>query len=230
MARQERRKIVLQHQMSEKAASKTIAAGEIRLPPDVPEKWLIQLKETVKQDNKKIFWTTVASSTVIAALLGVIANFSLESYKARLNSNLEKYKVELQQQNRIRNETYEAYSALSLQLNRFSERLDDYVGVCKVAADHPEEKQFAEWARQAWGSLTDQIGDVTRAKNNNHVDRVIAQEADKLTGPVIKNLNEVQESPYRNPYLINRHEDLKRTISELQNRVEELKKSLALQN
>ena len=201
---------------------------ETTLPPDLPEKWLIQIKDALKQDNKRIFWTTVAGSSVIAALLGVIANFALESYKARLNHRLETHKVELQQQNKVRNETYEAYSAVSLQLERFSERLDDYVGVCKIAAEHPEEKKFSEWAQQAWGSLADQIGDLTQAKNHNKVDKVIAQEADKITGPIMKNLNEVQESPDKNPTLVQKHGEIKSAISELQNRIEDLKKNLTL--
>src|SRR5215213_2178250 len=103
-----------------KPLPETNGPRETGIPADLPEKWLTQIKDALKQDNRRIFWTTVAGSSVIAALLGVIANFALESYKARLNHGLETHKVELQQQNKVRNETYEAYSALLLQLEQFS--------------------------------------------------------------------------------------------------------------
>jgi hypothetical protein len=205
----------------------TIPAGQPVVLPDLPHTWLVQLKESLRQDNKKMFWATVAGSSVIAASLTILSSFLLEGYKANLNHDLEKYKIELQQQNKVRNETFEAYSVLLGQIDKLDETLDEYILTCLAAAKQPNEKELTDAAKESWDALSDQIGEVTTAKGNNKIDAGLAGEIDSVIGSILEN-QPTPKAPHNNPALVDRQKELKQGIIEIKKKLQKTKNNLVL--
>jgi hypothetical protein len=132
----------------------------------LPQEVINQLQGALKKENKSLFWSTLAGSSVIAALIGVLADRSLEAYKAHLASDnekfIEKYKVELQQKAMLSNAQREAYSQLATKFIDFDNDLRVLLTLWQFELEHPHRmKVSSRNVKQSYDKLvvmTDDLG------------------------------------------------------------------------
>jgi hypothetical protein len=218
-------------------------ANPVSLPAELPDRWLVQLREVQAKDRKQAILTSIAGSTVLATVIGVFASFFVESYKAGLNRNNEISRLELEYQKKHEaeqaninlqykklgvDEQRRALEDLASQVRAFENELDVYIGICKRAVEHPQVDYTAP-ATQSLVTLLDQIGKANDAARNSQIaQEEISKRVQKVTGGVNINLASVINNPKVNPKLIQEEEQLHKEIREIKEAIESQKQSLNL--
>ncbi len=161
-----------------------MSIDEKGLSSSIPEEWLKQLREVLKQDNKKAFVVTVLSSSVIAALLSVIANFGLESYKAHLSASIEEQKADYQLKNDQLKEKRQMYAKLTSDFRQFEVDLKTCSIACKLAMKNRTNISLVDLALHQCDVLSDQMKEVTNAKTDPLIDEAIVDRIDRILDPL----------------------------------------------
>lgn len=211
---------------------------------NMPESWLNQFSDRVrdilKQEKKTIVLGTIAGSSVLAAILGIAADYFLVPYRARYQARLA-YETKLsdlilQNQDTELAERRKAYVVLDKELEKIAKLLNTYISTCEQVSKDPASKGYVDFAKSSWDSLTNQLGEVTNAKNACHslnsADNQTADDVDEFLGRLALNLfaTEVQKNKEKNPELIRLMPEINSAIKKIREEITKKKQQLNLQS
>ena len=212
------------------------------LSSQMPATWLDQLskviKDTFHEERRGIIWATIAGSSVLAAFLGLVGDFLLVPYKARYEANVafnsKLADLTLQNQNRTLEKRREAYENLDKELEKILRTLRTYVSTCEQVKNNAGAKGYVDFARSSWDSLTNELGDVTTAKNVcsniNQDDKDTPKAVDAVLGKLGPNLfsASVQKNKEINAELIQLMPELEDGITKVREQINGRKAGLTL--
>jgi hypothetical protein len=185
------------------------------LPAEFPAGWLNQIREAVRQDNRRAFWITLLSSTVVAALLTVIANFGLETYKASLNSDIEQKKADQQLRNEQLKEKRVVYTRLAQDFRDFQVELKTCQVSCKLALNSRGNGALRAIAQQQCGAVSDKMSDIFDSKLDPLIDGEISDEIDQIFDPLGNQLSEELDDSSKIERLSNLIDGLEQSVKKL---------------
>lgn len=70
----------------------SVDGAHIHLPAKLPDAWLKDIKDSVRESKKRLIITTILGSSLLSGLLGVVGNYFLEGHK--LDLQFKKLRVE----------------------------------------------------------------------------------------------------------------------------------------
>lgn len=187
-----------------------MAGDDVKLPDEIPPKWLEQLKAAIKQDAKKTIWLAIISSSVLAALIGATANFGLEAYKDRNSRNA-----------KSREEKHQAYKNLSEKLVNFESSLTATGRNCRFILTNKPAPQPNE-RRDTLNNLLNNSSDLFKAASSNYINDELRRKILEITedvaqksGPLLQNVDD-QEA---NRNFATLYEKLTPSISEFKKKI-----------
>jgi hypothetical protein len=135
---------------------------EFRLPDRIPDAWLTDLKNAVRESRAKLIVTTVLSSSLLTGVLSTVGNYYIDSKKAVSSAALELKKDRAKEKLRL-------YDSLSGKLNDFKQALHLSLLIFNDAKTKMEDKNMSSNVAQSIQSLLDQMMEIAdaRAKIND---------------------------------------------------------------
>jgi len=180
--------------------------------------------------TKTTFWASILGSAVIAASVSAVANSRLEAFKAEQNKELEKYKLELQNQNSALTKIIAVHSLLAERLDQFSDELNNYVRVVQIASQSGRNGALLQEARRSWTDLSERMAELEEVRKRNAIAPALSEQIDTvLLAPVSRSLATVQQQPHNNPALVRLYnERLRQEISEIRKTIKDAENHLTL--
>jgi hypothetical protein len=152
--------------------------------------------------NKTTILVGVMSSAVVAAAVTLVGNARLETYRAEQNRQLEKYKVDLQNENAALNKRISAISTLAERFNGFADELNNYIRVLQIVSRNRPTSSLVQESRRSWSGLAEKMADLNDARKQDSIDHELSEEIDgNLLVPANRNLAAVQRHASQNPDL-----------------------------
>jgi|GEM_PF-5571295 len=168
-------------------ASPTVSlplAYEVRLPEKLPEGWLSDLKNAIKESRKKLILTTILSSSLLTGIISTVAGYYLETKKAALE--LRKHDAA---------QKIELYDTLNNDINDFKYTIDATDILLGIAKEQREESLSAQVSMQVKAVLDQmRVVEKTATKVN---DRDLHELFRSAVTPLTPELNKAtQDSNY----------------------------------
>lgn len=158
------------------------------LPPKLPDPWLAQIRDAVRQDSRKTLLLTVLGSSVVAALITGGLNWGLEWYKTRTSANVEKYKACLDIQKENLREKRAIYTKLAEKYMHFKVAVDNTVATCETAANQRNNTQLLRFAYGSLDGVSEQLAEIQAATQDPSIDQQLRSELTKINdvvGPLV---------------------------------------------
>lgn len=196
--------------------------------PLLSEDWIKELRETLKNDNRKVLLSTILGSSVLAALIGAGASIGLERLRFSSSANLEDYKAAVQIRTSQLIEARAAYSTLGDKLTQIGLDLDFLVRLWRYEIKGAANQSFSKDADAYFDQLTDHMNELyTLINNDTKTDPNVRQRIRDAINNLSVRLNEVQKNTRMiSGFVAIYEEKTKKEIVDIKMDIEEKKKSL----
>lgn len=170
--------------------------NKINLPDQMPEKWLTQIKEKLRDSAGKIILTAILGSSLLSTVFTSFANWYIENHKSQLVVKLDQVKEKLN--------TYKllAESIAELEKNARSSQI-----LLVAATKNPSQ---TERSKEAVISLANQIAVVQDRKNKIDISKETQQLVLDTLDPLGTRIQSSQTNPDNNTFT-----DLAQTLKTL---------------
>lgn len=171
------------------------------LPDKIPETWLAQLREVVKQDARKALVWTILGSSVVAAVVTAGANLYLESVKAGNAAEIEKYKACLDSKKEDLKESRVLYSTLSEHFRTFEGDFEDCIATCEAALKHPADRKVMRFAYDSLTDLPKRLVEIQVASRDERISDEVRQSLNGINEEASPKLMEVTNYDQKIPHM-----------------------------
>lgn len=156
------------------------------LPEKLPEPWLNQLREAVKQDTKKVLWLTLLGSSVVASVVTAGANFVLELIKQSNSAQVKRYEVCLDMKKEDLKELRVVYSAVADKFREFETDFSDCIATCEEVL--PDNRQTPRDASEALVKVANDLIALESASSDTRVSVDVRTSLAGIIEPTIKQI------------------------------------------
>lgn len=160
------------------------------LPEKLPEAWLNQLKDALKQDTRKLLFLTLLGSSVVAAIVTAGANYVLEVKKLNNAAQVEKYKICLDLRREDLKESRAAYSTIAEKFRQFEADFSDCLATCQEAL--PDKNH--QTPRDAYEALITVVNDLVVLQSSAVDTRASAEVRSSLSEIIIPAIEKIHST------------------------------------
>jgi len=203
-----------------------VPESQIKLPPELPARWLDQIKNAVKEGRGKVILMTILGSSVISALVSIGGDYLLETRKAKLEVAKKEHA-----------EKVDAYANLGKQVEEFHSDLDSAVmtfeyAVNKGFAVKGSKADFNKNVDNSIKTVAVKIIELRKASMNARIDDASIKENTKqVLAELPQYLAECQRDKSALPKVINLFKNsLGAALENLKGEIEKKKNSISLES
>jgi hypothetical protein len=193
----------------------------LELPDAIPQAWLESIKKALKPSGTVLAVTTILSSSVMSAVL----TFTLNYYQQKRTDERQAKLI-------IQTEKRGYYLTLDKDVQKFESDLASAVTTFRYALSHPEDKEFgSNFISDSIDTVSEQMAQLMTMKRGTDIDEETKKQLSAILNQLAPMLSAAQSDPKTLSKLIETYDtQLKQNVSNLENRIEQMKNFYALKS